>query len=81
MAQVYVSQAKSLLPRPEKELKAFEKVLLQPGQQKTVTLSLKEDAFQYFNDVQHKWVMEKGVFHILVGGSSKDIKLNGKVTL
>ena len=81
VAQVYVNQAKSLLPRPEKELKAFEKVVLQPGQQKTVTLTLKEDAFQYFNDMQNKWVMEPGVFNILVGGSSRDIKLQGKLTL
>ncbi len=81
VAQVYVQQAKSLLPRPEKELKAFEKLTLQPGQQKTVTLPLKEEAFQYYNEVQHKWVMEKGVFNILIGGSSKDIKLNGKIIL
>jgi beta-glucosidase len=80
-AQVYVNPSKSLLPRPEKELKAFEKVVLQPGQQKTVTLSLKEDGFQYYNDIQNKWVMEPGAYNILVGGSSKDIKLNGKVTL
>lgn len=81
VAQVYVHQQKSLLPRPEKELKAFDKVMLQPGQQKTVTLTLKEDAFQYYNDMQHKWVLEPGTFDILVGGSSKELKLNGKVTL
>jgi len=81
VAQVYVNQAKSLLPRPEKELKAFEKVVLQPGQQKTVTLTLKEDAFQYFHEAQNKWVMEPGTFNVLVGGSSRDIKLQGKLTL
>ncbi len=81
VAQVYVSPTKSLLPRPAKELKAFEKVLLQPGQQKTVTLTLKEDAFQYFNDVENKWVLEPGTYNIQVGGSSRAIKLIGKVTL
>jgi len=81
VAQVYVKQEKSALPRPEKELKAFEKVMLQPGQQKTVTLTLNEDAFQYYNDNLNKWVLEPGVFNVLIGGSSRAIKLNGKVTL
>jgi beta-glucosidase len=81
VAQLYVHQMKSTLPRPEKELKAFEKVQLQPGQQKTVTLNLGEDAFQYFNDLQNKWVTEPGAFKIQVGGSSRDIKLTGEVIM
>jgi beta-glucosidase len=81
IAQVYVHQQKSLLPRPEKELKAFDKVFLQPGQKKQVTLTLNADAFQYFNDVTNNWVMEKGNYNILVGGSSRDIKLSATATL
>ena len=81
VAQLYVKQKKSLLPRPEKELKAFEKVFLQQGESKQITLTLNEDAFQYFNDVTNKWVHEAGTFYILVGSSSRDIKLSGKVNL
>jgi len=81
ITQLYVHQAKSSLPRPEKELKAFEKVFLQPGETKQVTLTLNRDAFQYFNDVTNDWVMEKGSFNILIGGSSKDIKLTGTAVL
>lgn len=81
IAQVYVHQQKSLLPRPEKELKAFDKVFLQPGQKKQVTLVLNADAFQYFNDVTNNWVMEKGNYNILVGSSSRDIKLSATATL
>ena len=80
-AQVYVHQQKSALPRPEKELKGFEKVFLQPGEKKTVTVQLGDEAFQYYNDVQFKWVREPGMFDILVGGSSKDIRLNNSVKL
>ncbi len=80
VVQVYVKQQKSLLPRPEKELKGFEKVWLQPGGSKTVTITLDESAFQYYNDLNMQWVSEKGAFDILVGGSSRDIKLNGKLT-
>jgi len=81
IAQVYVHQEKSLLPRPEKELKAFDKVFLQPGEKKQVSLTLNQDAFQYFNDVTNNWVMEKGNYNILVGGSSRDIKLTGVAKL
>lgn len=81
VAQVYVKQEKSALPRPEKELKGFEKVYLQPGQQKVITVTLNNDAFSYYNDVKNEWVTEAGMFDILVGGSSRDIKLQGKVKL
>ncbi|WP_345950207.1 glycoside hydrolase family 3 C-terminal domain-containing protein [Mucilaginibacter sp. PAMB04274] len=81
IAQVYVKQQQSLLPRPEKELKAFDKVFLQPGEKKQVTLSLNADAFQYFNDVTNNWMLEKGNYNILVGASSRDIKLTAVATL
>lgn len=81
VAQVYVRQEKSTLPRPDKELKGFQKVFLQAGEQKTVTIELNENAFQYFNDVDNNWVLEPGEFDILVGNSSRSIKLNGKVNL
>jgi beta-glucosidase len=81
VAQVYVGQQKSTLPRPQKELKGFQRIFLQPGQSKTVTIALDENAFQYFNDNLNKWVSESGVFNIMVGNSSRDIKLSGAVNL
>lgn len=81
VAQLYVHQQKSTLARPEKELKGFQKVFLNPGESKQITITLNEDAFKYFNDNLNKWVMEPGTFDILVGNSSRDIKLSGKVNL
>lgn len=81
IAQLYIHEQNALLPRPEKELKGFQKVMLAPGEQKTVTIALNEDAFKYFNDVKNEWVMDKGAFDILVGGSSRMIKLNGTINL
>ena len=81
VAQVYVKQEKSTLPRPEKELKAFEKIFLQPGDSKLVKIVLDENAFHYYNDIENKWVMENGVYDIMIGASSRKIKLNGKVKL
>lgn len=79
--QIYVTQEKSLLPRPEKELKSFSKVFLNPGEEKTVTLKLDPKAFSYFNDVINEWVMEHGAYDILLGSASNNIKLNSKVSL
>ena len=81
VAQVYVKQEHSFLPRPEKELKAFDKIYLQPGESKEIKIVLDESAFQYYSDVENKWVMENGSFDILIGSSSRMIKLNGKVKL
>lgn len=81
VAQVYVHQQKPALPRPQKELKAFEKVFLQPGQSKTITITLDENAFQYFNDNLHKWISEKGAYDILIGNSSRNISLTTTVHL
>jgi beta-glucosidase len=80
-AQVYVHQQKTALPRPEKELKGFQKVQLKAGESKLVTITLGEEAFQYYNDVQSKWTSDKGAFDILVGGSSRNLPLTGRVTL
>ncbi|MBS1741430.1 MAG: glycoside hydrolase family 3 C-terminal domain-containing protein [Bacteroidetes bacterium] len=81
VAELYVKQSGATLPRPEKELKGFEKVFLQPGEQKTVTIHLNEDAFSYYNDIINEWVMEHGQFIIMLGSSSRSIKLTGNIQL
>jgi len=81
VAQLYVKDDESTLRRPEKELKGFQKVFLNPGETKTVTVNLTKEAFQYYNDMLQKWVLEKGDFTLLVGSSSRDIRLTGKVKL
>lgn len=81
VTQLYIKQEKLNLPRPEKELKGFEKVFLKAGEEKKITLTLNEDAFEYFNDVKNEWEMDPGVFDFIVGSSSRDIRLNGKATL
>lgn len=79
--QVYVKEKQPLLPRPEKELKAFQKLFLQPGEKKNVTLTLNKDAFQYYDEAKKDWVMDKGQFIIYVGSSSADMRLNAQVGL
>jgi beta-glucosidase len=81
IVQLYVRDIISTFARPEKELKAFEKVELKPKQTKTITFTLDREAFWYFDAVKNVWSTEPGEFEILVGASSRDIRLNDSVTL
>jgi beta-glucosidase len=81
VVQLYVHKENSTIARAEKELKGFEKVLLQPGQSKTVSIQLDKTAFQYFNEKKNAWDTEAGAYSILLGSSSKDIRLEGKINL
>jgi beta-glucosidase len=81
VVQVYVKDEQAAVKRPEKELKGFQKVFLQPGETKTVTLKLDQNAFQYYDESKRSWVLEPGKFGVLVGSSSRDIRLMGSVVL
>jgi len=81
IVQVYVRDVQSRLVRPEKELKAFAKVELGPGESKTVTLTLDREALSYYDPTVKGWVAEPGEFEVLVGSSSRDIRLTGKFNL
>lgn len=79
--QVYVHDRKSGLVRPEKELKGFVKVELQPGEKKTVSMGLDFRAFAYYHPAYQRWITENGEFDLLVGASSADILFSLPVTL
>ncbi|PNR87194.1 glycosyl hydrolase family 3 [Petrotoga sp. 9T1HF07.CasAA.8.2] len=77
--QLYVKDIESRVNRPEKELKGFEKIQLEPGEEKTVNFKLDKRAFAYYNTEINDWHVESGEFEILVGKSSKDIILKETV--
>lgn len=81
VAQVYIADPHSSLPRPHKELKGFTKVTLKPGESKKVTVDLGRDAISFYDDRQKAWVAEKGAFEVLVAASAADVKLKGEVGL
>ncbi len=81
VVQLYVHEQNAALPRPEKELKGFDKITLAAGEQKTVSIKLDDSAFKYFNDLKNEWVMDKAAFDILVGGGSDAIELKATVKL
>ena len=81
IAQVYVKQKDPVIFKPEKELKAFEKIELEPGEEKEILITLDEKAFEYYNVEVKKWSIESGKYQILVGKSSKDILLEAEIEI
>lgn len=81
IAQVYVSAKQSAVFRPRRELKAFTKVFLLPGESKTVTLSFDDKAFRYYNTAAGKFEVEAGLYAIQIGASAADIRLEAEVSV
>lgn len=75
IAQLYVHEKNPSLSRPEKELKGFKKVFLKAGETKTVSIPLNQTAFAFYDPAQNGWVAEKDGFEILIGSSSRDLRL------
>ncbi len=74
VVQLYVSDKKSSLPRPIKELKGFSKVRLAPGEEKIVTFTVDQAALSFYDDTKGAWVAEPGKFEAVIGASATDIK-------
>ncbi len=76
--QLYISDKQCSVDRPVKELKAFQKVFLQPGESQDVTLTIGCDALSFYNEAKGEWTAEPGAFEALVGTASDN--LTGKIS-
>ena len=81
VVQLYVGDVESTPIRPVRELKGFQKVMLQPGESREVTFTLDKRAFAYWNQQIHDWHVETGAFTIEAGASSRDLPLMAEVTV
>ena len=81
IAQLYVGLRGGKIFRPAKELKGFKKVLVRAGEKVRVTIPFDERTFRYFNTLTDKWEIEGGEYDIMIGSSSADIRLSGKLTV
>jgi beta-glucosidase len=81
VVQLYVAPHGSKLKRPEKELKEFTKVHLEPDESKEVTFELSERDFAYYDDVYAEWIVDSGEYSILVGASSADLRLESSIDI
>ena len=79
--QLYVKDMTASTIRPEKELKGFEKVQLAPGETKTVTMKLDKRSFAWYNTQLQNWYAASGKYEILIGASSRDIRLSETIEL
>lgn len=79
IVQLYVGCKDSAVIRADKELKGFEKICLQPGEEGTVTFKLDKRAFAYYNTEINDWYAESGAYDILIGKSSREIVLQDTV--
>jgi beta-glucosidase len=79
--QLYVGFPDRKISMPEKELKAFEKVSLLPGQKKTVSIPIPYKAFKYYNAEKESWSIDPGLYEILVGVSAEEIKLRKTIEI
>lgn len=81
VVQLYIHDNASSVDRPYKELKGFQKVELQPGEEREVAITIGRDALSYYDEASHAWKAEPGKFTVLVGNSSDNLKLKQTVTL
>lgn len=81
VVQLYVRDLESSVARPVRELKAFAKVALQPGESRQVELTLDERSFAYWSIKLGRWVVEAGDFALEVGSSSRDIAVAETLTV
>ncbi len=80
-AQLYISSTVQNIDRPVKELKGFSKISLNPGEKKKITVKINKDAFAYFSEQYNAWKVDPGIYKVLVGASSRDIKLSSDIEL
>jgi len=81
VAEIYVHEDHPAVPRPLKELKQFARVSLMPGQTQHVQVDLDRSAFAYYDTSSHNWKADTGQYEILVGSSSRDIRLRSTISL
>ena len=81
ISQIYVRPAVCFVYRPEKELKGYTKTFVAAGKTAVAETTLEADAFAYYSTAQDRWKTEDGIYEILVGASSRDIRLRAKIAV
>jgi beta-glucosidase len=81
VAQVYVGNPSATIPRPVKELKAFERVVLKPGETRHVSVQLNQRSLAYFDIQSGSWKVDPGRFKLFVGDSSASVPLQKEFTV
>ena len=81
VVQLYLRDRVASVTRPMKELKGFEKVMLQPGESKTVRFIIDNSLLKFYSEEKDQWIVEPGEVDVMIGSSSDDIRLQQKVLI
>jgi len=81
IVQLYLRDVEASVEREVKSLKGFTRISLKPGESKKATFTLDQSHLSFYDEKKQKWVAEDGEFEVLVGSSSRDIRLSGKFQL
>jgi beta-glucosidase len=81
VVQLYVHEVEPAVKRPIKELRGFERISLKPGETKKVTFTLPAEKLAYYDEAVHRFVVKPGLFDVMVGCASDDIRAKGQVRI
>lgn len=81
VVQLYVEAPETEVVRPVRELKGFEKIFLEAGEEKTVTFTLDERAFAYWNTLIHDWYAEEGIYKVMIGENADQMCKGEEITV
>jgi beta-glucosidase len=79
VVQLYLRDAEASVKRPKKQLMAFERIGLRPGETRTVSLTVQPERLAFWDEKRKAWIVEPGMFDVMVGSSSADIRLKGEI--
>ena len=81
VVQLYIHEVNPVVKRPVEELRGFERVSLDPGQTKTITLELPAQKLSFYDEKVHRFVVNPGAFDVMVGAASDDIRLRARLNI
>ena len=81
VVQLYVEAPETEVVRPVRELRGFEKISLEEGEEKTVTFTLDERAFAYWNTLIHDWYVEEGTYKVMIGENADQMCVGEEITV
>lgn len=79
VVQLYVRDVEASVKRPKKQLMAFDRITLRPGESRTVSFTVAPDRLAFWDEKRRAWIVEPGAFEVMVGSSSADVRLTGEI--
>jgi beta-glucosidase len=79
VVQLYVRDVDARVKRPKKQLMAFERITLGPGEARTVSFTVSPERLAFWDEKRNAWIVEPGAFEVMVGSSSADVRLRGEI--